>query len=134
MTLGTLLVVVALCLLVLLVLTWWVAARVKQRLDGGPPGAAQEQRTIRVGSACVSRLRALTADPLLLELGGGVLRYQIGTQPMRQASLAAGETGKALRAIGSALVTELGASWIVVVRPVSDECLMVNWLSQHRLK
>ena len=134
MTLATLLVVVVLCLLVLLALTWWAARQMKQGLERGVPGAQQERRTIRVSPACVGRMRVLTGDPVLLELGGGVLRYQIGKQPLTRVSVATGETDRALREIASVLVTEFGASWMVVVRPVSDECLMVDRLSQHRLK
>lgn len=129
MTLGTLIIVVVVMLLALMTAAWWVARRVKKRLDRAVPGAKHERRTVRVSPGCVQRLRVLTGDPLLLKLGDSVLGYQIGQQPMTPAVLAPGDTRQALREVSSALVTEFGARWVVVVRPASDESLMVDRIS-----
>ena len=129
MSLGALLIVVLIVLAVLLVVGFAAATRVKRRIDTDKPVAVRVTRTVKVTSACVENLRVLSQEPVLLKLDEGVLRFQVDKRPLAPAAVAPGGAAKALREVGTVLVTEFGAHWVAVVQPVADDALTVDRLA-----
>lgn len=129
MSIGALLIIVLIVLAALLMAAWYAATRVKHRIDEEAPAAVHARRTVKVTSACVERLRILSEEPVLLKLGDGVLRYQVGNRPIAPAAVAPGEAATALREAGTALVTEFGVRWVAVVHPVGEDALNVDRLA-----
>jgi hypothetical protein len=129
MSLGTLLIVVLIVLAVLLVGGFAAATRVKRRIDHDKPVAVRVKRTVKVTPACVERLRVLSQEPVLLKLEEGVLRFQVDRRPLAPAAVAPGDAAKALREVGTVLVTEFGAHWVAVVQPTAEDTLSVDRLA-----
>ena len=129
MSLGTLLIVVLVVLAVVLVAGFVAATRVKRRIDADKPVAARVKRTVKVSPACVERLRILSREPVLVKLEEGVLRFQADKRPLAPVAVAPGEGAKALREVGTVLVTEFGAHWVAVVQPVSEDAISVDRLA-----
>jgi hypothetical protein len=129
MSLGTLLIVVLIVLAVVLVGGFVAATRVKRRIDTDKPVAVRAKKTITVSPACVERLRILSAEPVLVKLEEGVLRFQADKRPLAPVAIAPDEAGKGLREVGTVLVTEFGAHWVAVVQPVGDDTVSVDRLA-----
>ena len=129
MSLGTLLIVVLIVLAVVLVGGFVAATRVKRRIDTDKPVAVRAKKTIKVSPACVERLRILSAEPVLVKLEEGVLRFQADKRPLAPVAIAPDEAGKGLREVGTVLVTEFGAHWVAVVQPVGDDTVSVDRLA-----
>jgi hypothetical protein len=129
MTLGSLLIVVIVVLAILLVAGFMAATRVKRRIDSDKIVAVRAKRTVKVSTGCVERLRILSQEPVLLKLEEGVLRFQADKRPLAMVTAAPGEGAKALREVGTVLVTEFGAHWVAVVQPVSEDAISVDRLA-----
>ena len=129
MTLGSLLIVVVIILAILLVAGFVTATRVKRKIDSDKIVAVRAKRTVKVSAGCVERLRILSPEPVLLKLDEGVLRFQADKRPLAPVAAAPGEGGKALREVGTVLVTEFGAHWVAVVQPAAEDAISVDRLA-----
>jgi hypothetical protein len=121
-------IIVVVFVLLTLVLSWWVAGRMKRSIERNP-GATLVSRKFTVTSRCVAHLQGLSAEPVLLKLEDGILRYQVDDRRMAPVAVAPGESAAALREAGAAVSAQFGQRWVALVRPEPPDGLMVNRLS-----
>jgi uncharacterized membrane protein len=115
---STLLLIIALLgiALVALVIAWFLAGRVKRRLDDEPPGVAGASATVRIAPANAHELRALTTEPILLKQTVDGVRVQIDDRPMVPLAVFMGkDVSAALRETSVAVSDVFGPLWTVLV-------------------
>jgi len=127
-SLLVLLIIVVVFVLLALVLAWWLAGRMKRFIEEDP-AATLVSRKLTVTVRCVERLQQLSAEPVLMKLEDGILRYQVDDRRLAPVAVAPGESATALREAGVVLSAQFGPKWVALVRPEPPDGLAVDRLS-----
>ena len=115
------LIFVALALIALAVV-WFLARRVKTDLDSPPSGLTGARVSLDLASESVSRLRELSAEPILLKQSEEGVRVQIEHRPMMplMAFVGQGAVSAALNEAAVRVSEQWGPSWVVLLSARDD--------------
>jgi hypothetical protein len=105
-----------------LVAVWYFARRVKSDLDTSPSGVAGARAALELAPDHVSRLRELSAEPILLKQGEEGVRVQIEHRPMLplMAFVGKGEVSAALNEAAFRVSEQWGPKWVVLLSARDD--------------
>ena len=107
--------------LVALLVVWFYARSVKRDLDTSPTAVAGARAVLEVGPASAARLRALSAEPILLKQGDEGVRVQIEHRPMLPLMAYVGQDVSAALTEAAGRVTEQwGPRWVVLLSSGDD--------------
>jgi hypothetical protein len=127
MSMQTILILVVIVVVLLLALGWWIATRVKRRIDTGDGAGPALPRTVQVTPGCAARLGSFSREPMLLKRVEGDLRIQIGDKPMTKLALLPDRNVRsALREAAVAVDVQFGGTWTAIVRVAGTSMLSVT--------
>lgn len=108
--------------LVALVAVWYFARRMKSDLDTSPGAVTGVRASLELRPDNVSRLRELSAEPILLKQGEEGVRVQIEHRPMLplMAFVGKGEVSAALNEAAVRVSEQWGPRWVVLLTPRDD--------------
>ncbi len=113
-----------------LVAFWFYARAVKRDLDAPPSGAAGARAVIELTPASAARLRALSAEPILLKQSDAGVRVQIERRPMLPLMAFVGqEVSGALTEAAGRISEQWGPTWVALVSARDDATAAVQRLS-----
>jgi hypothetical protein len=116
--------------LITLVVVWWYARHVKQDLDESAGIVAGARGVIDLTPASRERLRALSAEPILLKQSEEGVRVQIEHRPMMPLMAFVGKDVSAALGEAAAEITErYGVKWVVLVAVGEDDRVTVQRLA-----
>ena len=117
--------------LLALVAVWFTARRMKTDLDTSPSAVTGVRATLELSPDSVSRLRELSAEPILLKQGEEGVRVQIEHRPMLPLMAFAGK-GEVSAALNEAVVRvseKWGPKWVVLLTSRDDGTVSAQRLS-----
>jgi hypothetical protein len=108
--------------LIALVVIWYYARRVKNDLDTSPTGFTGARAVLQLTPEHCSRLRELSAEPILLKQGEEGVRVQIEHRPMLPLMAFAGQgaVGGALYEAAARVSEQWGPKWVVLLAARED--------------
>ena len=108
--------------LVALLAVWYFARRMKSDLDTSPGAVTGVRASLELRPDNVSRLRELSAEPILLKQGEEGVRVQIEHRPMLtlMAFVGKGEVSAALNEAAVRVSEQWGPRWVVLLTPRDD--------------
>ena len=108
--------------LLALLAVWFYARREKTDLDSSPSAVAGARASLELSPQSVSRLRELSAEPILLKQGEEGVRVQIEHRPMMplMAFVGSGEVSAALNEAAGRVSEQWGPRWVVLLTARED--------------
>jgi hypothetical protein len=107
--------------LVALLVVWVVARRMKSDLDASPSSVAGARASLELAPGSVVRLRALSAEPILLKQNEEGVRVQIEHRPMLPLMAFVGEdVSAALNEAAMKVSEHWGPRWVVLLTTGED--------------
>lgn len=117
--------------LVALAVVWFVARRMKTDLDKSPDAVTGTRAVLEITPQSASRLRELSAEPILLKQGEEGVRVQIEHRPMMplMAFVGKGEVSAALNEAVARISEKWGPKWVVLLSSREDGTVSVQRLA-----
>ena len=117
--------------LLALVAVWYFARRMKSDLDTSPSAVTGVRASLELSPDNVSRLRELSAEPILLKQGEEGVRVQIEHRPMLplMAFAGKGEVSAALNEAAVRVSEQWGPRWVVLLSARDDGAVSAQRLS-----
>lgn len=116
--------------LLALIVVYYYARNVKRDLDEQGPSALGQRCTIEVTADHAARLRALTAEPILIKQSEEGVRVQIDDRPMMPLAAFMGQdVAAALREAALRVSQAFGSRWTALVTVAEDGSAKVERLS-----
>jgi hypothetical protein len=123
-------IVVVTVLLAVLALGWYMATRVKRKINDEETSVSGVSKNVQVTATCVAAVRQLTHEPILISRDNGRVAVQVGEQPMKALESVPDRLVRAsLREAAVAVDAVFGPKWTAIMRAAGDSTLHVTRLA-----